>query len=194
MFVFRKQTFAHFFALLLCLDTWFDFWLLVQIFSGVEAVQASRNVRVAATLEPSAAVNLEYLALALKDPIWGEWVGNAWNILDKSKRNRMESMKWATWQNAFDWQVRRQERREPLFSLDPVDPASMETTMQKKRILAVWAQTVLWSSNPRERSFLSCSNCLEPISIPVCHIIQFRSLCAPASALPAAILAIWVPM
>ena len=32
----------------------------------LSAVQATRNVKVAATLEPSAAVNLEYLALALK--------------------------------------------------------------------------------------------------------------------------------
>ena len=30
-------------------------------------LEASRNVRVAATLEPAAAVNLEYLVLALKD-------------------------------------------------------------------------------------------------------------------------------
>lgn len=29
--------------------------------------------------------------------------------------------------------VRRQDRREPLFSLDPVDPQNMETTTQKKR-------------------------------------------------------------
>ncbi|CAK9112784.1 Uncharacterized protein SCF082_LOCUS52291 [Durusdinium trenchii] len=62
--------------------------------------EASRNVRVAATLEPAAAVNLEYLVLALK--------------------------------------VRRQERREPLFSLDPVDPANMETTTQKKRYEPEW--------------------------------------------------------
>lgn len=62
--------------------------------------EATRNVKVAATLEPSAAVNLEYLALALK--------------------------------------VRRQERREPLFSLDPVDPQNMETTTQKKRYEPQW--------------------------------------------------------
>ena len=30
-------------------------------------------------------------------------------------------------------EVRRDARREPLFSLDPVDPANMETTTQKKR-------------------------------------------------------------
>ncbi|CAJ1381273.1 unnamed protein product [Effrenium voratum] len=62
--------------------------------------EVSRSVRVAATLEPSAAVNLEYLALALK--------------------------------------VRRQERREPLFSLDPVDPQNMEKTMQTKRYEPEW--------------------------------------------------------
>ena len=55
---------------------------------------ASKTIRVAATLEPSAAVNLEYLLLALK--------------------------------------VRKTASREPLFSLDPVDPQNMESTPQKK--------------------------------------------------------------
>jgi len=62
--------------------------------------EAARTVRVAATLEPSAAVNLEYLTLALK--------------------------------------VRKQGHREPLFSLDPVDPQNMEKTPQKKRYEPDW--------------------------------------------------------
>ena len=56
--------------------------------------EASRTVKVAATLEPSASINLEYLLLALK--------------------------------------VRRTAKREPLFSLDPVDPQNLEKTPQKK--------------------------------------------------------------
>ena len=56
--------------------------------------EASRTVKVAPTLEPAAAVNLEYLLLALK--------------------------------------VRKTARREPLFSLDPVDPQNLEKTPQKK--------------------------------------------------------------
>jgi len=62
--------------------------------------EAARTVRVASTLEPAAAVNLEYLVLALK--------------------------------------VRRQGRREPLFSLDPVDPQNMEKTPQKKVFEPDW--------------------------------------------------------
>eukprot|EP00931_Biecheleriopsis_adriatica_P086789 TRINITY_DN6137_c0_g1_i1.p1 TRINITY_DN6137_c0_g1~~TRINITY_DN6137_c0_g1_i1.p1 ORF type:complete len:1079 (+),score=262.27 TRINITY_DN6137_c0_g1_i1:107-3238(+) len=62
--------------------------------------EATRSVRVAATLEPAASINLEYLLLALK--------------------------------------VRRQERREPLFSLDPVDPKNMEKSPQKKRYEPEW--------------------------------------------------------
>ena len=62
--------------------------------------EASRTVKVAATLEPSAAINLEYLLLALK--------------------------------------VRRMEKREPLFSLDPVDPHNLEKTPQKKVYEPSW--------------------------------------------------------
>ncbi|CAE7453201.1 unnamed protein product [Symbiodinium sp. CCMP2592] len=67
---------------------------------GARIVHASRSIRVAPTAEPAAAVNLEYLALALK--------------------------------------VRRESRREPLFSLDPVDPKNVETTAQKKRFEPEW--------------------------------------------------------
>jgi len=62
--------------------------------------EASRSVRIASTLEPAAAVNLEYLMLALK--------------------------------------VRRTACREPLFSLDPVDPQKLETTPQLKRYEPAW--------------------------------------------------------
>jgi len=62
--------------------------------------EASRSVRIASTLEPAAAVNLEYLMLALK--------------------------------------VRRTACREPLFSLDPVDPQKLETTPQRKRYEPAW--------------------------------------------------------
>ena len=61
---------------------------------------ASRTVKVAATSEPSAAVNLEYLLLALK--------------------------------------VRKTASREPLFSLDPVDPQNLEKTPQKKVYEPSW--------------------------------------------------------
>mmetsp|Transcript_134139 Transcript_134139/g.244693 ORF Transcript_134139/g.244693 Transcript_134139/m.244693 type:complete len:1058 (-) Transcript_134139:187-3360(-) len=57
------------------------------------------SVRVAATVEPAASVNLEYLSLALE--------------------------------------VRRREGREPLFSLDPVDPTDRKT-MQGKRFEPEW--------------------------------------------------------
>eukprot|EP00438_Fugacium_kawagutii_P011224 Skav228654 [mRNA] locus=scaffold2369:123061:148536:+ [translate_table: standard] len=62
--------------------------------------ETSRTVKVAATLEPSAAINLEYLLLALK--------------------------------------VRRTAQREPLFSLDPVDPQNLEKTPQKKVYEPSW--------------------------------------------------------
>eukprot|EP00930_Biecheleria_cincta_P060792 TRINITY_DN4638_c0_g4_i1.p1 TRINITY_DN4638_c0_g4~~TRINITY_DN4638_c0_g4_i1.p1 ORF type:complete len:962 (-),score=205.08 TRINITY_DN4638_c0_g4_i1:117-3002(-) len=62
--------------------------------------ELDRSVSVAATLEPAASVNLEYLLLALK--------------------------------------VRRQEQREPLFSLDPVDPSNMQKTLQVKRYEPAW--------------------------------------------------------
>ena len=62
--------------------------------------EASRTVKVAATSEPSAAVNLEYLLLALK--------------------------------------VRKTASREPLFSLDPVDPQNLEKTPQKKVYEPSW--------------------------------------------------------
>eukprot|EP00913_Durusdinium_trenchii_P021708 g20398.t1 len=62
--------------------------------------EASRTVRIASTLEPSASVNLEYLMLALK--------------------------------------VRRTACREPLFSLDPVDPQNLEKTPQMKRYEPAW--------------------------------------------------------
>lgn len=62
--------------------------------------EASRTVKVAPTLDPAAAVNLEYLLLALK--------------------------------------VRRTAKREPLFSLDPVDPQNMEKTPQKKVYEPSW--------------------------------------------------------
>ena len=62
--------------------------------------EASRTVKVAATLEPSAAINLEYLLLALK--------------------------------------VRKTAQREPLFSLDPVDPQNLEKTPQKKVYEPSW--------------------------------------------------------
>eukprot|EP00437_Effrenium_voratum_P004103 CAMPEP_0181423022 /NCGR_PEP_ID=MMETSP1110-20121109/13915_1 /TAXON_ID=174948 /ORGANISM="Symbiodinium sp., Strain CCMP421" /LENGTH=947 /DNA_ID=CAMNT_0023546137 /DNA_START=96 /DNA_END=2939 /DNA_ORIENTATION=- len=62
--------------------------------------EASRTVKVAATLEPSAAINLEYLLLALK--------------------------------------VRKTAKREPLFSLDPVDPQNLEKTPQKKVYEPAW--------------------------------------------------------
>lgn len=62
--------------------------------------EASRTVKVAPTLEPAAAVNLEYLLLALK--------------------------------------VRKTASREPLFSLDPVDPQNLEKTPQKKVYEPSW--------------------------------------------------------
>lgn len=62
--------------------------------------ELDRSVSVAATLEPAASVNLEYLLLALK--------------------------------------VRRQAQREPLFSLDPVDPSDMEKSLQVKRYEPAW--------------------------------------------------------
>eukprot|EP00438_Fugacium_kawagutii_P011226 Skav228656 [mRNA] locus=scaffold2369:149724:171604:+ [translate_table: standard] len=62
--------------------------------------EASRTVKVAATSEPSAAINLEYLLLALK--------------------------------------VRKTAKREPLFSLDPVDPQNLEKTPQKKVYEPSW--------------------------------------------------------
>lgn len=62
--------------------------------------EASRTVKVKATLEPSAAVNLEYLLLALK--------------------------------------VRKTASREPLFSLDPVDPQNLEQSPQKKVYEPKW--------------------------------------------------------
>jgi len=62
--------------------------------------ELDRSVSVAATLEPAASVNLEYLVLALK--------------------------------------VRRQAQREPLFSLDPVDPSNMERSLQAKRYEPEW--------------------------------------------------------
>merc|ERR1719174_520282 len=64
----------------------------------------SRSVHLAATVEPSAAVNLEYLSIAL--------------------------------------QIRRKEEREPLFSLDPVNPTSHNTVdknaVQVKRFEPEW--------------------------------------------------------
>eukprot|EP00930_Biecheleria_cincta_P050344 TRINITY_DN354_c0_g3_i1.p1 TRINITY_DN354_c0_g3~~TRINITY_DN354_c0_g3_i1.p1 ORF type:complete len:1007 (+),score=209.76 TRINITY_DN354_c0_g3_i1:206-3022(+) len=62
--------------------------------------EGSQTVRVAATHEPTAAVNLEYLLLALR--------------------------------------ARCHACREPLFSLDPVDPENIETTMQAKRYEPKW--------------------------------------------------------
>ena len=62
--------------------------------------EASRTVKVAPTLEPAAAVNLEYLLLALK--------------------------------------VRKTAKREPLFSLDPVDHQNLEKTPQKKVYEPSW--------------------------------------------------------
>eukprot|EP00439_Symbiodinium_sp_Y106_P086985 s383_g37.t2 len=62
--------------------------------------EASKTVRVAATLEPSASVNLEYLLLALK--------------------------------------VRKTASREPLFSLDPIDPKDLENSPQKKVFEPSW--------------------------------------------------------
>lgn len=53
--------------------------------------------------------------------------------------------------------VRRQDRREPLFSLDPVDPQNMETTTQKKRpkVAMNWLKQL---KNPfnKNTSFLLC--------------------------------------
>mmetsp|Transcript_70259 Transcript_70259/g.164842 ORF Transcript_70259/g.164842 Transcript_70259/m.164842 type:complete len:982 (+) Transcript_70259:72-3017(+) len=62
--------------------------------------EAARSVRITATAEPAAAVNLEYLLLALK--------------------------------------VRYHACREPLFSLDPVNPENMEKTMLEKRFTPSW--------------------------------------------------------
>jgi len=62
--------------------------------------EASKTVKVAATLEPSAAVNLEYLLLALK--------------------------------------VRKTASREPLFSLDPINPKDLEHSPQKKVFEPAW--------------------------------------------------------
>mmetsp|Transcript_46297 Transcript_46297/g.83480 ORF Transcript_46297/g.83480 Transcript_46297/m.83480 type:complete len:935 (-) Transcript_46297:14-2818(-) len=62
--------------------------------------EVAKTVRIAATHEPTASVNLEYLLLALK--------------------------------------VRRHACREPLFSLDPVDPQNIEKTPQKKRYEPDW--------------------------------------------------------
>ena len=62
--------------------------------------EVTRTVKVAPTLEPAAAVNLEYLLLALK--------------------------------------VRKTASREPLFSLDPVDPQNLEKTPQKKVYEPSW--------------------------------------------------------
>ncbi|CAE7493825.1 sft2 [Symbiodinium necroappetens] len=62
--------------------------------------EAARSLRLAATAEPAAAVNLEYLLLALK--------------------------------------VRYHACREPLFSLDPVNPENLEKTMLEKRFTPSW--------------------------------------------------------
>lgn len=62
--------------------------------------EVARTVKIAATHEPAASVNLEYLLLALK--------------------------------------VRRDAVREPMFSLDPVDPKNMEKSPQKKRYEPAW--------------------------------------------------------
>eukprot|EP00913_Durusdinium_trenchii_P031743 g29728.t1 len=62
--------------------------------------EAARLVKICATSEPAAAVNLEYLMLALK--------------------------------------VRYHACREPLFSLDPVNPEKLETTLLEKRFSPSW--------------------------------------------------------
>eukprot|EP00420_Gonyaulax_spinifera_P008137 CAMPEP_0197944480 /NCGR_PEP_ID=MMETSP1439-20131203/125432_1 /TAXON_ID=66791 /ORGANISM="Gonyaulax spinifera, Strain CCMP409" /LENGTH=536 /DNA_ID=CAMNT_0043567735 /DNA_START=52 /DNA_END=1659 /DNA_ORIENTATION=- len=62
--------------------------------------QPDGTISIAPTVEPAAAVNLEFLATAL--------------------------------------QVRRRDSREPLFSLDPVDPASPKLSMQMKRFEPAW--------------------------------------------------------
>merc|ERR1719323_2898080 len=62
--------------------------------------QPDGTIGLAPTVEPAAALNLEYLATAL--------------------------------------QVRRRDNREPLFSLDPVDPELPESTMQFKRFEPEW--------------------------------------------------------
>eukprot|EP00930_Biecheleria_cincta_P018205 TRINITY_DN14262_c0_g1_i1.p1 TRINITY_DN14262_c0_g1~~TRINITY_DN14262_c0_g1_i1.p1 ORF type:complete len:1026 (+),score=214.71 TRINITY_DN14262_c0_g1_i1:23-3100(+) len=62
--------------------------------------EAAKTVQIAATHEPAAAVNLEYLLLALK--------------------------------------VRKEQCREPLFSLDPVDVTNMTKTLQKKYYEPAW--------------------------------------------------------
>jgi len=62
--------------------------------------EAAKTVDIAATHEPSASINLEYLLLALK--------------------------------------VRRDRCREPLFSLDPVDPQKMDKTPQVKMYEPAW--------------------------------------------------------
>eukprot|EP00930_Biecheleria_cincta_P040213 TRINITY_DN2756_c0_g2_i2.p1 TRINITY_DN2756_c0_g2~~TRINITY_DN2756_c0_g2_i2.p1 ORF type:complete len:1138 (+),score=237.20 TRINITY_DN2756_c0_g2_i2:59-3472(+) len=62
--------------------------------------EAAKTVNIAATHEPSASINLEYLLLALK--------------------------------------VRKDRCREPLFSLDPVDPQKMDKTPQVKRYEPAW--------------------------------------------------------
>eukprot|EP00930_Biecheleria_cincta_P040215 TRINITY_DN2756_c0_g4_i1.p1 TRINITY_DN2756_c0_g4~~TRINITY_DN2756_c0_g4_i1.p1 ORF type:complete len:1073 (+),score=231.60 TRINITY_DN2756_c0_g4_i1:41-3220(+) len=62
--------------------------------------EVARTVKIAATHEPAASVNLEYLLLALK--------------------------------------VRRDAVREPMFSLDPVDPKNIEKSAQKKRYEPSW--------------------------------------------------------
>ena len=63
-------------------------------YAGPRLTRPKNAFEVAATLEPSAGINLEYLLLALK--------------------------------------VRKTAKREPLFSLDPVDPQNLEKTPQKK--------------------------------------------------------------
>ena len=62
--------------------------------------EASRSVKIRATAEPAASVNLEYLMLALK--------------------------------------VRYHACREPLFSLDPVNPENLEKTQLEKRFSPSW--------------------------------------------------------
>jgi len=62
--------------------------------------EAARSVKIRATSEPAASVNLEYLMLALK--------------------------------------VRYHACREPLFSLDPVNPENLEKTVLEKRFSPSW--------------------------------------------------------
>ena len=93
--------------------------------------ETSRTVKVAATLEPSAAINLEYLLLVtwyqLVVPCGAMWCPCPPHRSTSIPVDPTEALK-----------VRRTAQREPLFSLDPVDPQNLEKTPQKKVYEPSW--------------------------------------------------------